>query len=450
MKKFNLFLLFVLSPFCVYAAAPSQQAIMDALSAKIDEKPANQSAGPVAKTDDTKQQIRLALQAILEKNQFGQKPVINLDTFLQRAQVLKQKDSQAQHIKDQEDESFHSAFYFKGRPQLMFQGTPDYATDLQGKKYIFISETSSHDQYNLVKHTVKILEILHKKNPNAKILLANEFSVAKDTYVWPIRFADEENENIITYPQYADLEEAADRLNIDILALDEMSYHIDKQGNSHSKVGPQWVAFDKKDKRIKTFSDELGMDFNDSRQALAAFQYFLYSNEYGVELRNRQWGTYIKVIKDFYDIIVVYAGSAHLRFAGSKNSVPLMLNPKNAVIISLNSNEEISTEEQQHYDKREELQEKFTPNVKDSAKIQTFDDGKGAEDLSDIPELKLDFSKPHFRRYDGKAMANWYKNHIRNQEAFENYQQQHKAYEQLVGKSPLFFPDWLTFDVYMD
>ena len=454
MKKFSLFLSFIGIFFCGPAIAKFiPQDVATSMAAQAENSapkaklPGNTSGTLTA--DERKQLIRLMLQAILERNQFGQRPAMSFADFMQRAQELEQKNSQAKHFQDQEDEAFHSAFYFKGRPQLMFQGTPDYAAELKDTKYIFISEASNHGQQSLVEHTISILETLRAANPGANILLANEFSVARDTYVWPIRFANVQNENIITYDEYSDLEKAADRLGIDILALDETSSFTDELGESYAKVGPQWVAFDKKDPRIQTFSKELGLDFNDSRQALAAFQYFLYSNDYGVELRNRQWGAYIKVLKDFYHIVVVYAGSAHLRFAGSKNSVPLMLNPKNAVVISLNSDEKLSAEEQQHYENREKLQEQFTPKAKDTAAIQTFNDGKGAENLSDIPERKLDFSKPHFRRYDGKVMNKWCEEHIRNQEALEVWQQQHKAYEDLVGKSPLYFPDWLTLDVYL-
>ena len=443
MKKISLALSFILiSVTCL--AVPMQQALERALSAKIEEETQQAAMSPTTRT----QQIRAALQTVMEQNQRRNRTPMTFDSFLSKAHQLEQKEEQAAHFQDQANAAFYKAFRFKGQPQMLFQGTPDYAADLQGKKYIFIGEASDHDQMPLVRHTAALLKTLRKQNPNAKILLANEFSVVGDTHTWPIRFANIKNKNITTFEGYNELEPVADRLHIDILALDDGCFETDSQGNVFVKVGPSWVAFNAKDKRIQNIAADFGMDPKDTNMVRATFQYFLISNPYGVELRNRQWVSYIKAVEKYYDIIVVYAGNAHVDISGYRDSVALMLNPTQAVSISLYSTEDLSAGEQAAYAKREEIQNKFKSQPTNEQPLITFDEEEPEDDL-DV-KFDIDFFKPNYRRYDGKTMTAWYGKHIQNQAAFQLFKKQHAMFENLMGRKPLYFPQWLTLDVYVD
>ena len=394
----------------------------------------------------------------MNRSQFNQSNAISFSDFLNRANQIELKNQRAFDIESQADAAFASAFWFKGRPQLMFQGMPDYSKDIAaymkgytGKKYIFIAEASDHDQKTLVKHAIKILGSLRKDNPGAKILLANEFSVVSNTSTLPIRFSGHKRQGFDTFDSYDLLEEAADQLGFDILALDDYSFVQTNPDTYFAKVGPAYIAINKTDPRIKQIADDFGYDPAEGSRVLFAYShYFLVSNTYGVELRNQQWVSYIKALQPFYDIIVVYGGSGHLRISGFANSVPLMLNPTRAVTISLNSKEELAPFVQEHYQTRKNIQEKFEAKSDSISEPEYFDDGKGNEDLSDTADHKINFSKPHYRRENGVVFGNWYRQHVRNQEAFNNYQQQYAAFEKLVGKSPLHYPKWLTYDVYLD
>lgn len=449
MKKSLLWVLTLLInvPFCT--AASTQQTIEAALSAHIQQKT------PKAPQDSTlttsrKQQIRLALQAVMQKHQLKNSVPISFDTFLNKSNQLQKTQQQAAHIQEQAQAAFDQAFFFKGQPRMLFQGLPDYAKDLQGKKYIFIGEASDHDQHALVQHTVHILKTIRAKNPQAKMLLANEFSLISDTHTWPIRFANIKNENITTFEGYDVLESVADRLNIDILALDDGCFEEDATGTFFSKIGPQWVSFNPKDSRIQNIASDFGMDSTDPNMTAVSFQYFLASNPYGVELRNRQWVSYLKAIESFYDIIVVYAGNAHVDISGDRDSVPLILNPLQAVTIYLYSTEELPAQLKEDYATREKIQNKFKNKTEDLQPIETFEDNLEEEDLSDDIDFTIDFSKPNYRRYDGKITTAWREKHIRNQSAFNTFKQQQFAFENLLGRKPLNFPQWLTFDVYLD
>ena len=52
----------------------------------------------------------------------------------------------------------------------------------------------------------------------------------------------------------------------------------------------------------------------------------------GMKLRNEQWATYIRAVKPFYDIVIVYSGDGHVNnsdFPG--RDVPVLVGEKHII-----------------------------------------------------------------------------------------------------------------------
>ena len=252
---------------------------------------------------------------------------------------------------------------------------PDYANETRKAKYIYVTDASSHDTKTIPKEVSRVLSATRQAQPDARILLATEFAVVQDAFKAPIHFAGEQSIPFAIPEEYDSLLPLADRLNIDILSLDDDIIKQDDTNYNAIKVGDALVDFDPfslpqsirkilakydadweqlsadlaetlenhkdiwtKLYYLKEYPDEVAKDNNFSPQQIQTFiteleeeerEYntylwdlayvvniyvadFLKRSNWGVRQRNVQWANYIKAISEYYDVIIVYGGSGHL------------------------------------------------------------------------------------------------------------------------------------------
>ncbi|WP_428074628.1 hypothetical protein [Candidatus Avelusimicrobium luingense] len=252
----------------------------------------------------------------------------------------------------------------------------DYVKEAKGVKYIYVSDASDHQTKDIPTEVAYLLQQVRKANPDARILLATEFAVHTDSAKTPIRFAHDKNRPFQTIEQYAQLVTASDKNNIDILGLDDSLYsaeeaikvgdiiiktpfdnsqiqHILTQYNpdilpSYQNLQTMISEYTQSLQYCWNFPEDAAKQLNISLDKLPEVeqQYstfldacmisrsehitylqecmrdFLFRSDWGVLQRNRQWARYIKALSPFYDIIITYAGSAHLGEKGDTRNVP--------------------------------------------------------------------------------------------------------------------------------
>lgn len=222
-------------------------------------------------------------------------------------------------------------------PQIEYKNSvPDYSHAFT-HKYIFISEDISHDTKSAPQEVINILKAARKARPNAKILLAQEF----------LNWTGESNDSLLKkpgqnselYSHYPEVTQAADKLGIDQLALDDAPFYIDCIDgiNVYVKLGKFLVKVTPQDKLPLLYTecddplDDLFVDDYQNRWA-SAYQ-FIAMSPFGVLERNYQWARRIKAVKKNYDLILVYAGRGHLN--NTSNDLPALLKCKNFANIML-------------------------------------------------------------------------------------------------------------------
>ena len=102
------------------------------------------------------------------------------------------------------------------------QERPRYGKETKGIKYIYVTDASSHDTQSIPAEVGVLLQQVRKANPQAKILLAVEMAFRVNLDNLPIQFAHTSNESIQLAGPYQQLKQTADRLEVDLLALDDM------------------------------------------------------------------------------------------------------------------------------------------------------------------------------------------------------------------------------------
>ena len=435
------------------------QKVSVAVEQHAQQRTVKPNAQPPKAVDSRQAKIREALKSIMVKNQFSRAEKISFATFLSRSQQADRFLEQASALRTKREGFFYKAFYFKGQPEMLFQGSVPYQKQLTGKKYIFVSEASAHDTISLVKEMTAILAQVRKANPQAHILLASEFSLVSDMQAWPIRFAGKTNRNMFTYDTYSSVDEAANRLGMDVLALDDAISAQDEQGVWYAKIGSTWVRYDSQSPQVRQIAQDfdldpaqLGEDY--AVTLFATFQYFIASSTQGIVLRNRQWFEYIHALAPFYDVIVVYGGNGHLSIEADRDSVALLLNPQQAVSLSLYTSEELSPAAQAAYDKRAQAQAHFQADTQDlvsqaSAQVDSLPNEGEEEDLSGELDGSFDFSKPYYRLYQPALMQAWRQKHIRNRVAYEHFMGTYRDFESLIGRGPLHFVNWTDIEVHV-
>ena len=229
-------------------------------------------------------------------------------------------------------------------PQIEYKNSvPDYSHAFT-HKYIFISENISHDTKSAPQEVINILKAARNARPNAKILLAQEFlswtGESKDSLL------KKPGRNSELYSSYPEVTQAADKLKIDQLALDDIIY-MAYEKNIAVKNGKYivWVTPQDKLPLLKY----KGCDALYTRWA-SAYQ-FIGISPFGVLERNYQWARRIKAAEPHYDLILVYAGSGHLNNTYS-NDLPTLLKCKDFAHIALFPTDPIDQAVEKDYETR--------------------------------------------------------------------------------------------------
>ena len=259
------------------------------------------------------------------------------------------------------------------------RGRPDYAEETKNFKYIYVTDASDHHTKTIPAEVIHVMQSIRQANPRARILLAMEFAVQRDKDKLPLRLANDKELPFFVYGEYQPLVEAADRLDTDILGLDD--FLLSAQGTKVgdviidtplkdvaiqkiiSQYGPEavqtlkmlenipnlraslqelwdeltaWLeAYQKNPQQTAQYAgrtpqelyalllkqqkellenEQANREYEEevSKALLSYLHDFLVRSDWGILQRNRQWARYIKALSPFYDIIITYAGSAHI------------------------------------------------------------------------------------------------------------------------------------------
>ena len=237
-------------------------------------------------------------------------------------------------------------------PQIEYKNSaPDYSHAFT-HKYIFISEDISHDTKSAPQEVINILKAARNARPHAKILLAQEFLIwTGESNDYLLKKSGQKSE---LYSSYPEVTQAADKLGIDQLALDD-SIYMASEGIVGVKIGKYIVGVTPQDKL--PLLKYKGCDALYTRWA-SAYQ-FIGISPFGVLERNYQWARRIKAAEPHYDLILVYAGSGHLRNTYS-NDLPTLLKCKDFAHIALFPTDPIDPAVEKYYETRFLKGEQYT------------------------------------------------------------------------------------------
>ena len=229
-------------------------------------------------------------------------------------------------------------------PQIEYKNSvPDYSHAFT-HKYIFISENISHDTKSAPQEVINILKAARNARPHAKILLAQEFLIwTGESNDYLLKKSGQKSE---LYSSYPEVTQAADKLGIDQLALDD-SIYMASEGIVGVKIGKYIVGVTPQDKL--PLLKYKGCDALYTRWA-SAYQ-FIGISPFGVLERNYQWARRIKAAEPHYDLILVYAGSGHLNNTYS-NDLPTLLKCKDFAHIALFPTDPIDQAVEKDYETR--------------------------------------------------------------------------------------------------
>lgn len=184
---------------------------------------------------------------------------------------------------------------------------PDYAREAKGFSYIYLTDASGHGTQSITQEVAHVLRSVRQANPQARILLAFEFAYMTD-FATPMHFARQSNDKMDLYPVTNSLVPLADQLNIDVLALDDniLMKDSDEDGDPYLvyKIGNILLA--------KQVDPETVTDSTVFERAYEELYLWANATTLGIYLRNEQWISYIKAVKPYYDIVIVYAGGGHI------------------------------------------------------------------------------------------------------------------------------------------
>jgi len=375
---------------------PTEKMKTDVAEAAEAAKAAAHSASGSENTPETTNEPSPAQKQILQKERLlrGEQRVVTLDKNGVRIQgvekegfipaqeitwaaveeeidtIRSQYDNEEQDEKEQAGKNFSkimSAEELVRSLQTPKAGLPDYGELTRGKKYIYIAEASEHNTLTLPRESARILQEIRQANPDARILLALEMAMLIEQFQTPFLPAQREKDPayIYIYPEYKVLTDTAQKQQIDVLALDDYSVFKTQFPNTFvAKIGSYGVRFDVTSARLRTLVSAYGEDFKN--EAHNVVYDLLSRSSWGMQQRNDQWVRYIYSIEKFYDIIIVYAGSAHL-LLNVYHSVPNMIG-ENGILLDLLTVEQLSAEMQQFSENAQKVQEayKLSPEFSDS------------------------------------------------------------------------------------
>lgn len=148
---------------------------------------------------------------------------------------------------------------------------------------------------------------------------------------------------------YAQLIPQADRLDIDVLALDDNLWRPMGRGVYSNRIGTylkgmcESVSVPVEAKEYNNYTGtKLGQlliaiptPYNNvvfPHQNFQKFTGFLLMSTLGRLLRNEQWTSYLKAAKPFYDIVIVYAGNGHINSTSMPfQDLPIRLGEKHII-----------------------------------------------------------------------------------------------------------------------
>lgn len=272
------------------------------------------------------------------------------------------------------------------------QGAFDYTTITNNQKLIFIGEI--HNTTDIIPEVISILTGVRKNHPNARILLATEFlnwnpffaltelESARKNYndslplfnsikmlqaegkelteqeksflqnmeeietwiqqataytdeLFLLKKANMPAKHLYMSEEYTPVLQAADRLNIDQLALDDI---IVLDSPRVLKIGDSIIRNAEKATVAKNATDLL---------------YLVSVTPWGLRERNREWARRIKPLLPLYDIVIVYSGLGHTQNTYSL-ALPPMIGIKDYTSITFLSYSIASEENETLYENRAE------------------------------------------------------------------------------------------------
>ena len=243
--------------------------------------------------------------------------------------------------------------------QTPYKDRPDYAQLTKGKKYIYIAESSGHNTRTLPQEGGRILTQLRAKYPKARILVALEMAMLKNQFETPLLPATSQDHPAIDiYKEYLVLSDTAQKQGMDVLALDDTAIFETQFPETYvAKVGSYAVRFRSTSPRIQRLIAPYKSVYEANGLApLLAVYDVLSRSSWGVQKRNDQWARYIKSVADLYDIIVIYAGNAHLML-NVAYSVPNLIG-EDGILLELLTTEKLPEELQKFANSAAEVQNK--------------------------------------------------------------------------------------------
>lgn len=192
---------------------------------------------------------------------------------------------------------------------------PDYGKETKGIAVIYLTDASGHGTQTIVNEVKEVMRSVRAANPQARILLATEMAYLTD-FDTPIQFAGKTNKNMGTFKDTVSLLSQASRLGVDVLGLDD-SVFWKGDGGIWYKIGNRLLYLPASEEEFKEkFSSIVG---------------FVGASTLGMKLRNEQWVSYIRAVKPFYDIVIVYAGDGHIDSDLPFLDVPFLLGEEHAI-----------------------------------------------------------------------------------------------------------------------
>lgn len=212
---------------------------------------------------------------------------------------------------------------------------------LNDYKFIFIGE--SHID-GIRPAVIRILKSVRNAHPDKRILLAAEGLIARaPNNIIPLeKFNIPRPQGLVAHiPSIDNVLKAAKNLHMDILALDDK--WIEQKYNNQGglvypiKVGNFLVDADSYYGEVNQIAARYsGQDVSHNPVlTIYALQQFFLASSWGILQRNTQWKNYIHALQNQYDIIIVYAGKAHLNPFEKIPSVAQLLNWKNYAFVTI-------------------------------------------------------------------------------------------------------------------
>lgn len=374
-------------------------------------------------------QIRKALQLSV----FSRPWEVNWEDFLIENSVLQvpdgmeETDALCQHLFDSDCELFTSLILGE---QHWRNNRPDYAQETNNVKYIYVSDSSGHGTKTIRKEVTLLLKQIRRAHPQVHILLALEFAERKEQHALPIHFAKETSWPFAIDDDYAPLIKMADKLDVDILGLDD--YIPAEQETPAFKMGDalvqdldhpnalavlnqyqpqlltqitqheeQYAQLTNEIKHLKNalfslemrpqnisplltprqlknakvqFQSQLNLlqkkrrtqkqeIWELNRKKILYLHDFVSRSPWGMDQRNTQWARYIKAIDSFYDIIITYAGNAHLSLPISGAALLPKRIGQPFVLFDFYTQERLRKKDAQAYEQLAQIQAQENPGM---------------------------------------------------------------------------------------